>query len=337
MPTDGSGNYTLPSGYEAVTGEDILPSNHNPPLEDIESALTERVMADGRKAMTGNLNMGSNRIINVTTPSGGNDAANKAYVDTAIAAIEVGPTDIDFAATKRVLGRNTADAGAGEEVTAAQFMNWIGTPAQGDVLYQGASDIARLAAGTAGQHLVTNGAGANPAWKSGGWTLLATLTASDSATLSDTTSLTSAYSEYEIEFANVLPATASQGLILQVNSGGVQNSSYVSHANAFGGNSATPISGLLTSGVPIGTQATYVPTNTGTTGLNGFCRIRNPASTSVVKMVFGQIAGITAGGIVYASNFSGFWNGGTGAITGFQVAFASGNIASGTVKIYGRL
>lgn len=35
---------------------------------------------------------------------------------------------------------------------------------QGDVLYYGASALARLAAGTAGQKLITGGAGANPAW-----------------------------------------------------------------------------------------------------------------------------------------------------------------------------
>jgi len=43
------------------------------------------VFRDGSAAMTGNLDMNSNRIVNVTTPSGGNDAANKSYVDTQIA------------------------------------------------------------------------------------------------------------------------------------------------------------------------------------------------------------------------------------------------------------
>jgi len=32
---------------------------------------------------------------------------------------------------------------------------------------------------------------------------------------------------------------------------------------------------------------------------------------------------------------NGYWNGGNGAITGFQVFFSSGNLASGSIKVYG--
>ena len=39
---------------------------------------------------------------------------------------------------------------------------------QGDILYRDASGLARLAAGTAGQALITNGTGANPSWGSAG-------------------------------------------------------------------------------------------------------------------------------------------------------------------------
>lgn len=40
----------------------------------------------------------------------------------------------------------------------------LGSDAQGDVFYRGASALERLAAGTSGQRLKTNGAAANPAW-----------------------------------------------------------------------------------------------------------------------------------------------------------------------------
>ena len=70
----------------------------------------------------------------------------------------------DVSATQRVLGRNTTGAGDVEEVTWAQFMNWLASSAQGDILYRGASDWTRLAAGTSGQYLQTLGAGANPQW-----------------------------------------------------------------------------------------------------------------------------------------------------------------------------
>lgn len=70
----------------------------------------------------------------------------------------------DISATKRVLGRNTAGAGDAEEVTFSQFLDWVGSAAQGDILYRNATDWVRLAAGTSGHYLQTQGAGANPQW-----------------------------------------------------------------------------------------------------------------------------------------------------------------------------
>lgn len=65
MPFDAGGQYTLPPGYEAVAGQTILPSQHNPPLQDIGSALSLAFLRDGRAAMTGPTNMGGNQIQNV--------------------------------------------------------------------------------------------------------------------------------------------------------------------------------------------------------------------------------------------------------------------------------
>jgi hypothetical protein len=71
----------------------------------------------------------------------------------------------NISTTQRLLGRNTAGAGVTEEVTLSQLLDWIGSAAQGDVLYRGAATWARLAAGTAGLPLITKGAGQNPAWE----------------------------------------------------------------------------------------------------------------------------------------------------------------------------
>ncbi|XUM19740.1 tail fiber protein [Bradyrhizobium oligotrophicum S58] len=54
MPSS-SGVYSLPSGYLAVTGQTIQASQHNPPLEDIAEALTNRLSRDGSAPMTGGL------------------------------------------------------------------------------------------------------------------------------------------------------------------------------------------------------------------------------------------------------------------------------------------
>lgn len=69
-------------------------------------------------------------------------------------------------ATQRVIGRNTGSTGVPEAVTLTQLLDWIGSAAQGDLLYRGAASWARLGAGTAGQFLQTAGASANPTWAS---------------------------------------------------------------------------------------------------------------------------------------------------------------------------
>lgn len=72
----------------------------------------------------------------------------------------------NVSATSRVIGRKTAGAGDPEELTLSEVLDLVGSAAQGDVLYRGAATWARLAAGTSGQVLKTQGSGANPTWVS---------------------------------------------------------------------------------------------------------------------------------------------------------------------------
>jgi hypothetical protein len=72
------------------------------------------------------------------------------------------------AAAQRLLGNKESTAGAIEELTLSQALDLIGSAARGDLLFRGASGWQRLAAGTSGQFLKTLGAGADPAWASGG-------------------------------------------------------------------------------------------------------------------------------------------------------------------------
>lgn len=55
MPRDAQSEYSLPPGYLATTGETILASQHNPPLEDIAEALTGSLARNGSGAMLGPL------------------------------------------------------------------------------------------------------------------------------------------------------------------------------------------------------------------------------------------------------------------------------------------
>ena len=70
----------------------------------------------------------------------------------------------NVSATSRILGRKTAAAGDAEECTLSEILDFIGSAAQGDILYRDASGWARLPAGTNGHYLKTQGAAANPTW-----------------------------------------------------------------------------------------------------------------------------------------------------------------------------
>jgi hypothetical protein len=72
----------------------------------------------------------------------------------------------NVSATSRLLGRKTGGAGDTEECTLSEALDFIGSAAQGDILYRGAASWARLAASTAGFVLRTGGVGGDPSWGS---------------------------------------------------------------------------------------------------------------------------------------------------------------------------
>jgi len=72
----------------------------------------------------------------------------------------------NVSATSRVLGRKTANSGDTEECTLSEVLDFVGSAAQGDILYRNATTWTRLGAGTSGQYLKTQGTGANPVWAS---------------------------------------------------------------------------------------------------------------------------------------------------------------------------
>lgn len=102
MSRNGSGNYNLPAGNPVVSGTTISSTWANTTLSDIASALTGSIASDGQTPMSGTLNMTDNLIINVATPVSANDATNKTYVDTNLAA-EVAIIEAEIAAVNSVI------------------------------------------------------------------------------------------------------------------------------------------------------------------------------------------------------------------------------------------
>jgi hypothetical protein len=160
--------------------------------------------------------------------------------------------------------------------------------------------------------------------------LLNTLTANNTSnTLTDTTSLTATYSNYEIVFENLLPATNNITFGFLVHSGGAyQNTNYV------GVNLTTGSSSGITNPT---TQITISQPSTvqnASGGLSGHLRIFTPSGSTAPKPIVGMSTHNNA--TLYVLNqFSGAWTNSNAAVDGFAVITSAGFIVSGVVKIYG--
>jgi hypothetical protein len=76
MSRNGSGTYNLPAGNPVVTNTTISSTWANTTLTDIATALTGSLASDGQTPATGNLDMNSNKIVNLTAGSATGDAVN---------------------------------------------------------------------------------------------------------------------------------------------------------------------------------------------------------------------------------------------------------------------
>lgn len=267
----------------------------------------------------------------------------------AASSVQVGTTTIASGTTGNVLYNNGGTlgnetiasiltAGTGIAVTGttnATIALGGTTTAHGVALWEGGgSNLGNTGAGTTGQALISQGGSADPTYIGGARVLLATLSASSSATLSDTTHVTSAYNEYILVFENILPATNNNFCEIQVHSNSsFQTTGYLTSIVYFGAGASS-----------VANPTTYIPcgANNGTlanssSGLSGEITLYNASQTSSPKMWTGNFAFFNTSSLINASVGGGIWNGGNTAIDGFQVLMNSGNIASGTVKLYGRL
>lgn len=170
--------------------------------------------------------------------------------------------------------------------------------------------------------------------------LLNTLTASNSATLVDTTSLTSTYDYYIFEFEEVLPATNLTVLKMRVSTDGGATYKATGYVSASFSNIGTAtvgfdavgdsinLSGGPTNGYPV-SNAASAP------GLCGTAHFFHPAGASSRKICRGQTGYVYSGPLAAMALFTGYWDGGNTAINAIQFLFSSGNITSGKIRIYG--
>jgi hypothetical protein len=318
---------------------------------------------------------GSGTVTTTGTPASGNltkfsgatsivngdlsgDVSTSGTLVTAIGAGKVTLAMQANMATASVVYRKTAGSGAPEVQTLATLktdLDLTGTNSgdqtitlTGDVTGSGTGSFATTLANsgvTAASYtyssITVDAKGRVTAASSGtapttpGMVLLEQHTASASASLNFTTAISATYDEYLIEFVNIIPATNAVNFWMRMSTNG--GSSYDSGTNyswtAYGMNRF----GAAQAGVDATNQIILNKStidNTSTKGLCGFIRLYSPGSTSVHKDVVGEAMGFVGGGVLEVASLGGCYLS-TTAVNAFQFLMSSGNITSGTIRVYG--
>lgn len=169
-----------------------------------------------------------------------------------------------------------------------------------------------------------------PRKESYGMVLLATLTASNSATL-DFTGLSKAFDQYVIVFEDLLPATS--GVKFKIRFSTNAGSSWITTGYQNPGITTDGIVLLDASGA-----SDFTLGNTATDfsdGLSGSALLGNVNSAKTKKVCGTLMEGATPGYTPGVALFGGNYGAATTVINGIRFLYSSGNIASGVIKIYG--
>lgn len=208
------------------------------------------------------------------------------------------------------------------------------------VVGEGTAAVAEVGPGTAGFLLQSSGASADPVWV-GGLSLLNTLSPNGVATTNDTTSLTSTYANYMVAFENVAPSNATvAGFNMTVATTGTTfvTAGYYSQVASLGATLASTLSTSTAAFLLSSAVSTAAPTGTSAAmGVSGFVTIMNAAGGASYKQIVGQTCWLTTTGgatAFWAGNIAGTFQV-VSPVIGVQFQFASGNIATGVIKIYG--
>jgi hypothetical protein len=213
------------------------------------------------------------------------------------------------------------------------------TLAAGDILYATAADtLVNLAKGTGGQHLVMNAGATAPAWTSGSRVLLASKTASNSTALAFTEFNNAVYRWYEFELTHLIPATDGAFFLMRTSTNG--GSSYDSGASdyAYGmagtdSTSTTTDASNANASIILTHSTLGVGNAANEYGVSGFVKVLDPAATAYTEIQHtinfwkdnGTQARISGGGARLAA----------ADVDAVQFRFSTGNITSGTIRMYG--
>lgn len=200
------------------------------------------------------------------------------------------------------------------------------------------SGVPIIPPGSSGNVLTSNGTTwASAAPPLNAMTLLSTVTASSSATVDLETTFSSIYDAYMIVCSGVRVATDAASLRVRQKIGGsyITTSTYIYAQVAINSSSAAYFSDNGSVASPTTSiNVTYNTGNAADRSINLTLWVASPTSTALEKTMYWIGSGVNASGEAQTSQGAGH-NTGTAALTGIRFFASSGNIASGTFRLYG--
>lgn len=198
-----------------------------------------------------------------------------------------------------------------------------------------------VAPGTSGNVLTSNGTQWASSTPAKGWELLSTVTASSSATVNITSGFGSNYNVYHLVLDRLVMATDDVQLLLRVSedAGSSWKSTgsyrYVTKISGDAGGTEIVIAGTAATSMALTTSGTSNGIgNASTESISGTITAWTIGS-GLYKLVRWELTCVNAAGRVIVLTGAGMWTGTTGEVTGIQLFASSGNVASGTVRLYG--
>tara|TARA_A100001011_G_scaffold392953_1_gene481675 strand:- start:665 stop:1264 length:600 start_codon:yes stop_codon:yes gene_type:complete len=175
----------------------------------------------------------------------------------------------------------------------------------------------------------------------GSMTLINTLTASSSANLTFSSGITSAYKEYVFHLINIHPATDTADLFIKFRDGSTAydatHNATVWRAYHGENNTSSALEYEASEDVSQGTSGQGIAYNIGNDNdqsTSGYFHLFNPASTVFHKHFLCRMQNSHGSDLALDNYVAGYCNV-TAAIDGIQFVMDSGNIDSGTIKMYG--
>ena len=182
----------------------------------------------------------------------------------------------------------------------------------------------------------------NAAIATGNMVLISSQTASSSASISFTTGINSTYKEYQFYFINCRPATDSVNFTFNLSTDAGSNYNVTKTSTFFFGyhNEADNDTGVIYESAQDLAQSTgeeiIVPSlgNDADQNASGTLTLFNPSSTTYVKHYIARVNDMSAADYMNDCYKAGYGNT-TSAVDAIRFKMSSGNIADGTILMYG--